>query len=113
MTVYHRRPQVSLYRSLGMTKGDVAKLFLVHGFGIGTIGILIGVLLGVSVCFLIHQLQFIQMPSSVYYLTKVPVKFLPSNYLVIALLAWVLSLIAAAYPAFTAARQDPVSGLKI
>jgi lipoprotein-releasing system permease protein len=113
MTVYHRRSQVSLLRSLGMTRKDIAKLFLAHGCSIGAVGIILGLLFGVGICFLLDQLQFLDMPGQAYYLKKVPVKYLPNNYVVIAGLAWLLSIVASAYPAITASRQNPVTGLKI
>ncbi len=112
MNVYHRRMQVALLRSLGMTKRDIGKLFLMHGLTIGAVGITIGLLFGVGACVVIHYFQFIDLPADTYALKQLPVKFLPMNYLVISVLAFLLTLIAAVYPAMTAARQDPMTGLR-
>ena len=38
--------------------------------------------------------------------------FLPVEYVVISSCAWVLSTLAAVYPAFVAAKQDPSVGLR-
>jgi len=112
MIVFHRRGQVSLLRSLGMSHWDVTKLFLSQGFTIGAVGIVSGFVLGISICLLIKGFQFIPLPSGVYHLKFLPCKWLWFDYVVICLVAWILSLVASAYPAFTAARQDPGQGLR-
>ena len=112
MTVYHRKNQVALFRSLGMEKNDIARLFLAHGVTIGTLGVILGLMMGLSACVLLYYFQFIHLPAHVYYLQKLPVRFLPLEYMVICLCAWLLSLLAAVYPARTAAQQDPGGGLR-
>ena len=112
MNVYHRRTQVALLRSIGMTKSDIGKLFLMHGITIGSVGILFGLIGGLGMCVAIHNFQFIDLPAGIYALKQLPVKFLPMNYAVICALAFLLTLVAAIYPSITAARQDPVVGLR-
>lgn len=112
MTVFHKRGQVSLLRSLGMTQRDILRLYLAHGFTIGTVGIIAGLAIGLVVCALIMSFQFIPLPAGVYQLKSLPCKWLWFDYVVICGLAWAFSLVAAAYPAMTAARQDPGAGLR-
>jgi len=112
MTVFHKRGQASLLRSLGMNRGDIARLYITHGFTIGTVGIFFGLLFGLAVCALIRSFQFIPLPAGVYHLKSLPCKWLWMDYGVICALAWVLSLVAATYPALTAAKQDPGQGLR-
>jgi lipoprotein-releasing system permease protein len=112
MTVFHRRGQVSLLRSLGMSRRDVARLYLTHGFTIGTVGIVAGLAFGIAVCALIKSFQFIPLPPGVYQLKSLPCRWLWGDYAVICVVAWVFSLVAATYPAVTAARQDPGAGLR-
>jgi lipoprotein-releasing system permease protein len=112
MTVFHKRGQVSLLRSLGMTKGDIARLYMAHGFAIGTIGIFCGLLMGIALCALIKSFQFIELPAGIYHLKSLPCKWLWADYFVICICAWIFSLAAAAYPSLTAAKQDPSVGLR-
>ncbi len=112
MTVFHKRGQVSLLRSLGMNRNEIAKLYLTHGCTIGSVGTAVGLGLGVAVCALIRSFQFIQLPAGIYHLKSLPCKWLPFEYGVICLAAWLFSLLAATYPAMTAARQDPGVGLR-
>jgi lipoprotein-releasing system permease protein len=95
-----------------MTRQDVARLFLTHGFTIGTIGILTGLAFGLAVCAVITSFQFVQLPAGVYQLKSLPCKWLWGDYAVICLVAWVFSLVASTYPALTAAKQDPGQGLR-
>jgi lipoprotein-releasing system permease protein len=112
MTAYHQQSQIAIMRSLGMRQSDVGKLFLLHGGLIGVMGMVLGMLAGLGICTLLYYFQFINLPDGVYYQEKLPVKFLPLEYGVICLSAWVLSVVAAVYPAIIAAKQDPGSGLR-
>ncbi|MCX6128518.1 MAG: ABC transporter permease [Proteobacteria bacterium] len=112
MTVYHKKRQISLLRSLGMTQRDIGRLYLVQGFTIGTVGITLGFSLGVGLCFLLKTLRFAELPANLVSLRSLPVKFLFFDYFVICGSAWVLSLLGAFYPAVIAARQNPSQGLR-
>ena len=112
MTVFHKRGQVSLLRSLGMNRIDITKLYLAHGFTIGTVGILMGLVFGLAICALIKSFQFISLPAGVYHLKSLPCKWLWFDYGIICMSAWVFSLLASTYPALTASKQDPGQGLR-
>lgn len=112
MMVFHKKAQISLFRSLGMSQKDIVRLFLTHGFAIGTVGILAGLALGLGVCAIIYYTHNIPLPAGVYLLKSLPVRFLPWDYVVICGCAWILIVVAAIYPALTAARQDPGLGLR-
>ncbi len=112
MTVFHKRGQVSILRSLGLSQKDVAKLFFAHGFTIGTVGVSIGLIGGIGMCYLIRFSQNFPLPAGVYYLKSLPVKFLPVEYAVICLCAWVFALLASTYPAIVASKQNPSDGVR-
>ncbi len=112
MTVFHKRGQVSLLRSLGMNQRDICHLYLLHGFFIGTVGIILGAGFGIGVCALIKSFHLISLPQSIYHLKSLPCRWLWWDYVVIAGAAWVFSLVASLYPAMTAARHDPGQGLR-
>ena len=117
ITVYHKRSQVALLRSLGMEQDDISKLFLIQGLTIGTIGVVFGLAIGLSICLFLQNFKFLENLLELafeggYFQTKLPVKFLPLEYAVISLCAWVLSLLAAVYPARVASKEDPGNGLR-
>ncbi|MBC7660103.1 MAG: ABC transporter permease [Chitinophagaceae bacterium] len=112
MTVYHKKQQICLFRSLGMSERDVGRLYLLQGFTIGTVGIVGGLIVGLTLCFMIQHLRNADLPSNLVSLFSLPVKYLPVEYGVICLAAWILSLLGAFYPARIAAKQNPSQGLR-
>jgi lipoprotein-releasing system permease protein len=112
MTVFHKRSEVGILRSLGVSRKDVAQLFLAHGITIGTVGVLFGMLGGMLLCVVIKYTRMIPLPEGLYYLRSLPVKFLPVEYCVIGLSALVFALIASVYPAMSASKQSPSEGVR-
>lgn len=112
MTVFHKRAQVSILRALGMTQGEVLKLFLAQGLTIGTVGVVFGLMGGLTLCYLIRFTKMFPLPEGIYYLRMLPVKFLPLEYCVICLCAWGFALLASAYPAIAASHQNPSDGVR-
>ncbi|MGE0173505.1 MAG: FtsX-like permease family protein [Oligoflexales bacterium] len=112
MTVFHKKRQIAILRSLGATRAAILKTFLAQGLSIGLLGVASGGGIGLSFCYLLEKFKFHEMPSNIYYLRSLPVKFLPFDYLVICFLALILSLIGALYPAFIASKQNPSQGLR-
>lgn len=112
MSVFHKKRDVSLLRSLGMSQRNIIKLFMIQGQTIALVGITIGLALGLLGCLVLVVLGQIDLPQQLGILKIFPVKFLPLEYFIICLFAWLLSLFGACYPAWTASRQDPSRGLR-
>ncbi len=112
MTVFHKKQQISLLRSLGMTQRDIGRLYLLQGATIGAVGITFGLGLGLGLCSLLRALHFADLPANLLSLRSLPVKYLPLEYAVICGSAFVLSMLGALYPALMAARQNPSQGLR-
>ena len=112
MMVFHKKQQISLLRAIGMTQSDISRLYMAQGFTIATVGIFLGLILGIATCYLLKWFHYADLPSNLLSLRTLPVRFLPMEYAVICLSAWVLSLIGAFYPAIIAARQNPSQGLR-
>lgn len=112
MTVFHKKTQISLLRSIGMTRQDIGKLFLIQGLTVGAVGISLGLVIGLGVCFGLERMRYIDVPANLMSIRALPVRFLPLEYVVICLSAWLLSMIGALYPAIIASRQNPSNGLR-
>ena len=112
MTVYYKRNQIALLRGLGMTCQDVIKIFIAQGALIGTIGVVFGLSLGLSICYLVKEIGIIALPQGIYQLQKLPVKFLLYEYIIICALAFILIICASVYPAMIAGKQDPGNALR-
>ena len=112
MTVFHKKTQVSLLRSIGMTQSDIARLFVFQGASIGLVGIALGLLLGLGACFLIDELRYLDMPVSLHSIRGLPVRFLAFEYVLICVFALLFTILGALYPAIMASRQNPSTGLR-
>jgi lipoprotein-releasing system permease protein len=95
-----------------MTQKDIGRLYLMQGFTIATVGIALGLLLGLSLCFLLEQLRYANLSVNLQSLRSLPIRYLPLEYSIICGFAWILSLLGAFYPAVIAARQNPSLGLR-
>ena len=111
MTVFYRRHQIALLRAMGLTARRTYRVFLTQGVLIGTIGVSGGMLAGIAILLVLASYP-IPLPQEIYYLGNVPVRFLWHDYLVIGMLAWLLSLLSAVYPAVVATKEVPSKGLR-
>tara|TARA_R110002020_G_scaffold48837_85_gene139432 strand:- start:652 stop:1896 length:1245 start_codon:yes stop_codon:yes gene_type:complete len=120
MLVQDKQSDIAILRTLGMSPGAVMRVFIVQGMVIGVLGIGIGVASGVLLASnLSNIVRFVEeatqtelMPSDVYYISGVPTLVDPTDVLTIALVAFVLCLLATLYPAWRASRTDPATALR-
>lgn len=120
MIVMEKTKDIGILRALGATAGHVRNVFLIQGALMGTLGVILGTVLGVTV--LIYRnnlLDFVKettgyelFPSSVYLFDGLPAEIHPEDIAWIAGLALICSIIAAIYPAIRAARLSPVEALR-
>lgn len=111
MTVEKMR-DIGILRAMGAGPGLIRRVFLLEGAMIGLAGTLLGVLLGVGISLFIGHYPVIELPSDIYYVTKVPVKLDAMNILLTALASFGLCSLSALYPASRAAKLNPVDAIR-
>lgn len=111
MTVEKMR-DIGILRAMGAGPGLIRRVFLLEGAMIGLAGTLLGVLLGVGISLFIGYYPVIELPSDIYYVTKVPVKLDALNILLTALASFGLCSLSALYPASRAAKLNPVDAIR-
>lgn len=107
MVVMEKRKDIAILLSMGAPKASIRKIFLFKGCVIGVVGTVLGVALGLLVCFFIAQYEF-QLPKDVFLISTVPVRIYLSNFVVVTLASFVVCMLASIYPARQAAKLDPV-----
>src|ERR1039457_6389762 len=85
--------------------------FSASGIYIGLIGLVLGVVAGITGCLLIKRYG-LPLPADVYYITQLPVVMRAGEIAIVAASALVLCFLATVYPAWLAARMRPVDGLR-
>jgi lipoprotein-releasing system permease protein len=120
MLVKDKGQDIAILRTMGATRGTVLRIFFIAGASIGVVGTLAGFLLGIVVCENIETLrQWISalantelFPPEVYFLSQLPAKIDPNDVVSVVAMALFLSFTATLYPAWRAARLDPVEALR-
>lgn len=112
LVVAERRRDIAILNALGATRLGVMLLFVIEGAVVGAIGAITGVLLGIAACFIGNYYKLVSLPADVYSISNVPLLNKPPEVFVAALIAFLLSVLATIYPAWTAARMRPVEALR-
>jgi lipoprotein-releasing system permease protein len=84
---------------------------MMEGLVIGVTGLVLGSVIGYLGCVGLDRYEF-PIETDVYYLSSLPVVILPANFLVTGLATLAVCFLATLYPAWEAARLNPVDGLR-
>jgi lipoprotein-releasing system permease protein len=112
LLVNERKLDIAVLRTCGAKTKNLLLVFLFEGAFLGLTGTICGVILGIIGCFAANYFRLISLPADVYSLSYVPLEFSYTDIVLTALAAFVLSLIAAIYPAWRAARLKPLENLR-
>ncbi len=120
MLVKEKSHDIAILRTMGATRGSVLRVFMITGASIGTLGTFAGFLLGWIVCLNIESIrQFISwltrtelFSPELYFLSRMPADMNAGETTSVVLMALALSFFATLYPAWRAARLDPVEALR-
>jgi len=110
--VVERTKDIGILKAIGMTSGNIRKIFTYEGLLIGILGTFFGVLGGIGLCGLLKKYQFIKLPKDIYYIDRLPVSIDWLDIVWIILAAMVITLISTIYPASKAAGLRPVEALR-
>ncbi len=120
MLVKDKGHDIAILRTMGATRGAIMRVFLITGSSIGVVGTLFGFVLGLAVVVNVEEIRaFISWLTStelfspeLYYLSRLPAEMDPGETTAVVILALLLSFLATVYPAWRAARLDPVEALR-
>ncbi len=121
MLVKDKTADIAIMRTMGATRGTVLRVFLITGAAIGVFGTLAGLALGVVFA---NNIQSIMAglnwllganlwDPTVRFLSNIPSVIDWREVASVVAMALILSLLATLYPAWKAARLDPVQALRM
>lgn len=120
MTVQEKQSDIAILRTLGATEGSVMMVFILQGIIVGLVGVGVGVVAGLliaenvgTIVGFIEQLFGVKfLPKEVYFISSMPSDPRMSDIIPIAVISFILSVVATIYPSWRAARTEPAEALR-
>ena len=120
MLVKDKGRGIAILRTMGASRATILRIFFITGSSVGVIGTALGAVLGISFALNIETIrQWIEALSGanlfaaeIYFLSKLPARVETDEVIAVIVMALTLSLLASIYPAWRAARLDPVEVLR-
>ncbi|MGH8162333.1 MAG: FtsX-like permease family protein, partial [Gammaproteobacteria bacterium] len=115
-----READIAVLKTLGFTPRRIAGVFLTQGLLLGVVGTVIGLGLGAALAVNVNRLlggldalfHTRLLPPSIYLISELPAHFEWQEMLATSLVAVLLALVAAVYPAIRSARTAPAEALR-
>ena len=112
LTVVDHAADVAVLMAMGARKRQIRNVFILEGLVVGVLGTVIGLIIGYSSAWAANAWRLIPLDPSVYSISYVPFHPSAMDAVWIGALALVVSAAATIYPAWSAARMDPVEILR-
>ncbi|MFA5092851.1 MAG: FtsX-like permease family protein [Candidatus Omnitrophota bacterium] len=120
MSVMSRIKDVGILRSVGAKTKSILQIFIFQGMAIGLIGIIFGLIGGISLALSLDKVVDLiskiigrsLIPQDIYYFNKIPVAISGADISLIVISALVITLLASIYPAYYATRIIPSEAVR-
>ena len=120
MAVTDKQSDIAILRTLGASPRSIMKVFIVQGTLIGVLGTTLGVIGGVLLAYNIEaviaaiehvfSVQFLS--REVYYISEIPSDLQLADVVTVAVVSFVLTLLATLYPSYRASKVNPAEALR-
>ena len=118
--VKNKTRDIAILKSIGVLNKSIIKIFFLVGVTIGTSATIFGIFLGVIFSLYIENFrQFLSstfnislFPEEIYFLSKMPSEINVNSIAIITICSILITIIVSIFPAFKAAKMDPIKSLK-
>jgi lipoprotein-releasing system permease protein len=120
MLVKDKTRDIAILRTMGAARGSILRIFILTGASVGCAGTAIGAVLGVVFAVNIEHIRRILesfigtnlFSDEIYFLSQLPARVDGGDVAVVVSMAFALSFLATLYPAWRAAKLDPVEAIR-
>ena len=113
MLVMGKTRDIAILKAMGATTKSIRKIFVFSGMVIGSVGTVLGLILGLVLCTLLKHYDIYELTGDIYYFTTtLPVKIEIFWIIGIVSAAMLICFLATLYPAHQAAKLDPVEAIR-
>jgi len=112
MVVMEKKKDIGVLKSMGATSKGIMKIFIYQGVISGTIGAVLGSIIGYGLCWSQSYYQWFSLPSDIYFINALPVEMKVLDFVFIISAAILICFLAALFPARKAAHLDPVEAIR-
>jgi lipoprotein-releasing system permease protein len=111
--VSEKKKDIAILKAIGTTNSAIRNIFLLQGSIIGFLGIFLGTLLGLLVCFFLKNFSIIKIPQGVYVTDTIPILVEWWQVALILIISFISCFFVTYLPAKKASSGHPVEGLKL
>ncbi|MEO0070049.1 MAG: ABC transporter permease [candidate division WOR-3 bacterium] len=112
MLVIRKTKEIGILKTMGAKSASITKIFILAGVGIGVMGTALGALFGFVISGLLNRYRFVNLPGDVYFIKNLPVQMQWQDFVVVCASALLITFVATIYPAYRAARLEPVEAIR-
>jgi lipoprotein-releasing system permease protein len=112
MVVTDKTREIGILRAMGLTSPAVARVFLIQGAVIGVVGTMLGLVLGLSVSYVVDRSGWVRINPAIYFIDHLPVHIEWQDVGVVVLASLAIALAATLYPSRSAAALTPVEAIR-
>lgn len=104
--------EIGILSAMGFSKKSIAKIFFYEGFIVGIIGTVLGLIIGIGISLILKYFEIVKLPEGIYYVDKLPVAIIPFDLFIVALSAFIITVLASIYPAYQISKLDPLEAIR-
>ena len=112
MLVMEKNRDVAILMAMGARREQIQRIFVLQGLIIGSIGCVLGLILGYSTCAFFNHYRLLKLDESVYALSYVPFQARWPDGIWVAGAAMLISFLATLHPSRSASRIAPAESLR-
>lgn len=112
MLAMEKRSEIGILKAIGVTPPSVRKIFVYNGLIIGSVGIIGGWSLAIFAAWLQNTYNIISLPPDLYFISYLPIKIQPFDFILAGVVTIIICFLAALYPAYRAASQSVIEVIR-